>query len=362
MVSWDHIEFSDRAGRDMRAMDQAKGGLDLFALSAAELNILVVGDLIFDEYRYCSPVGTTTKAPAISAIERGAETMLGGAAAVARHCANFGSNVDLLTRLSHVDLPDFYRLLSEDRAGGKVNPIIEECDTSPRKVRYISAGYPNTLNKQSDSVGKGGLGQKLFEVAYLPIASNDEAGRERRTIDLEVYDLVIVMDFGHGFMTKSYWNEIRERSKFVALNVQTNSTNYGFNLVTKYTGADLVCLDELEARLACTNRDCGFDELLTALRRVVVADHICVTRGSEGLVLVDEFNKTIEFPAIADRVIDPVGAGDAVLAFLSMGVVCGLPMPVTGKIGAAAGAAACQIVGNRDSISRQELESFLLDR
>ena len=343
----------------MNLIAQSLEHLAPFSASVTKLNILVVGDLIFDEYRYCSPVGTTTKAPVISSIARGFEVMLGGAAAVARHCSNFAGNVDLLTRLNKGDVQEFRRLLSAEVGGSGVNFFIEDCSTTPRKVRYISAGYPNTLNKEADFFKNNGLGQKLFEVSYLPEVSNNEDGRLRVPINFRDYDLVIVMDFGHGFLTQDYWCEIRSKARFVALNVQTNSTNYGFNLVTKYKGADLVCLDELEARLACMDRDSEFDELFLKLRSRVDAKYICITRGSEGLALGDDLNTKYEFPAVTEKVVDPVGAGDAVLSFVSMSVACGLPIDLIGKIASSAGAAACQIVGNRSSISIKDLQNYL---
>jgi len=68
------------------------------------------------------------------------------------------------------------------------------------------------------------------------------------------YDLVIVSDYGHGFLTKKIRDLICAKAKYLALNVQTNSANIGFNLVTKYRRANCVCIDELELRYATHER------------------------------------------------------------------------------------------------------------
>ena len=63
-------------------------------------------------------------------------------------------------------------------------------------------------------------------------------------------DLIIAQDFGHGFFTKKIKNLLQKNHKKLSINVQTNSLNYGFNIINKqYKKAKIFSLDERELEL-----------------------------------------------------------------------------------------------------------------
>ena len=55
--------------------------------------------------------------------------------------------------------------------------------------------------------------------------------------NIKFYDLVIISDFGHGLMTPKIINFLIRAAKKLSINTQTNSTNFGFNLLSKYQKA-----------------------------------------------------------------------------------------------------------------------------
>ena len=59
-------------------------------------------------------------------------------------------------------------------------------------------------------------------------------------------DVVIALDFGHGFFTQPVVEMLRAKSKFLAVNAQINSSNRGFNSIRKYKGADYISVDEYD--------------------------------------------------------------------------------------------------------------------
>ena len=61
---------------------------------------------------------------------------------------------------------------------------------------------------------------------------------------------MVVSDFGHGLITGDTVESILENSRFVGVNTQTNSANFGYNLITRYPSASYVCIDAPEAHLA----------------------------------------------------------------------------------------------------------------
>ena len=116
------------------------------------------------------------------------------------------------------------------------------------------------------------------------------------------------MKFLHGIFIL-----ICEKSNYLALNVQTNSANIGFNMVTKYPRANFVCIDDLELRLATHDRVSDLKILEKKIFELLDCEHIIATRGSSGSLGYAEKEGFHESPTFSYKVIDAIGAGDAFL-------------------------------------------------
>ena len=73
-----------------------------------------------------------------------------------------------------------------------------------------------------------------------------------------------------------------KKAKFLCVNVQTNSANLGFNLITKFTRADYICIDEPEIRLACHDKFSNLEKLIVEISRKIGCEKIIITRGHKG--------------------------------------------------------------------------------
>src|SRR3989338_8882892 len=198
--------------------------------------------------------------------------------------------------------------------------------------------------------------RKLFEICFME--DRDIAAREEQKVIAHLkkviknYDLVIVSDYGHGFLTKKIRDVICAKAKYLALNVQTNSANIGFNLVTKYPRAHCVCVDELELRYATHERLSDLRSHAKKIYRQLKCEHIIATRGSHGSLCYSQKHGFHETPAFSSRVIDAIGAGDAFFAFIAPCFADGMPQEVVSLIGNAVGSLAVQIVCNREPVNR----------
>ena len=76
------------------------------------------------------------------------------------------------------------------------------------------------------------------------------------------FDVVILIDYGHGFIDKDIYDVLKLKAKYLAINCQTNSANLGFNLITKYPVSDFICIDEPELRLAASNNTSEIQEIV----------------------------------------------------------------------------------------------------
>jgi bifunctional ADP-heptose synthase (sugar kinase/adenylyltransferase) len=271
--------------------------------AVADFRVLMVGDAIMDEYRYVRPIGKAVKENALSAMVGKSEVFRGGVWAAAQHALGFCRQVDIMTG-QHVMWNT--RLVD---------------DVYLRKLFVLHERRENELVEQD--------------------------------YDIRDYDVVIVTDFGHGTLTKDRIEAVSKQARFLAINAQTSSTNFGFNLITKYRRADFVVVDELEARLAAHDKDGPIEDVILALG----FKNIIVTMGAYGAVGFDgAFERQ---PALTDKVVDTMGAGDAFLAVTAPYAAAGFSMKNLIRIGNAAGAIKVGIVGHRGSVDKETLRGRL---
>lgn len=328
----------------------------------SDLKVLVVGDLIIDEYCYCQVSGTVTKSPVIAGIFESVHQMAGGGAVIARHAKELAGKVDYLATVgTRSDKHSFANeLLAKEGIG---STFLEWPDSfTVTKTRFISGGYPGTLNRQPDSQQPRRNNIRLFEIGYMPRTAMPADVEEKfcqhlRNI-LPRYDAVIVADFGHGTVSKRVAETVAANASWWAVNAQTNSSNFGFNRITKYSGANYVCIDELEARLPSGDKVSPFDKVAHELRGTLNCGSLMVTRGSTGLALLHG-DSLSQAPALADQVVDTVGAGDAVLAASSLCSCSRVEDDVTAFIGACHGAIASMIVGNEEPVRKAKLLEYI---
>lgn len=311
------------------------------------MKALLIGDGIIDEYHYCASMGKSAKQHLVVNKYLDHETFAGGAFAIVNHIANICDEVQLITLLGDKDSrEDFILRNLKPNIGTKF--FYRSDATSIVKKRYINQ-Y---------------LNQKLFEINYInDNFINEELERdviEYLKSEASKYDIVLVSDFGHGFVTSKIIKAIEDISKSMAVNTQTNGANAGYNLITKYTKPNFICLDEKEARLATQERFTDIEEVAKKLFKIMDAERLIITLGKSGSIgLMKNNGKINRTPIFSPKVVDTVGAGDAFFAFTAPCFAKGLPLDFVSFIGNAVGAIAVQIVGNKRSIKKYELLEFI---
>jgi bifunctional ADP-heptose synthase (sugar kinase/adenylyltransferase) len=308
--------------------------------------VLVVGDAIVDEYHFVRPYGMALKAPIIASQFLLAEEYAGGIFAIANHLAGFCDRVDLVTVLGGADSREEF---ARAHLRKNVTPTFFVRPDAPTTVkrRYLMRFLMN----------------KLFEVSYFddrPLPADVDASLashlERVAAD---YDMVVVGDFGHGMMSKASIDVLGRRAKFLAVNAQVNSMNYGYHVITKYDRADYVCIDENEVRMAMRDRVTPVHRLLKPLSDRLSAQQVTVTLGNHGSATYRRDGAQVTVPILSRHVIDTVGAGDAYLAISAPCVAVGMPPELVGFIGNAVGGIAVRIVGNKEPVAPEALFSFI---
>jgi rfaE bifunctional protein kinase chain/domain/rfaE bifunctional protein nucleotidyltransferase chain/domain len=310
------------------------------------LKTLVIGDAIIDQYHYCLPMGKSSKEPLVVNRYISEETFAGGVLATANNIAEVCGDIDLVTVLGEKEsFEEFIR----NHLAPSITPTFfyrKDAQTIVKR-RYVSHG----------------VSRKLFEICFMddtsvPAKTEKEILRHLEEV-LPQYDLVVVNDYGHGFLSVPIIDKICSLAKYVALNVQTNSANIGFNLVTKYPRATCVCIDEAELRFATHDK---YGDLRTHLKQVyekLYCKQMIATRGAMGSLCYSESEGYCESPAFSYRVVDAVGAGDAFFAYIAPCFASGMSQELVSFIGNAVGSLAVQIVCNREPVGLVDLIKFI---
>ena len=310
------------------------------------LKVLVIGDVIIDQYHYCTPMGKSSKEHLVVNKYFLEEMFAGGSLATANNVSSVCENVDLLTVLGE---KESFKEFIESRLSPNINPVFYY---RPDSGSIIKRRFVDSESNR-----------KLFEICYMKddvISKKEEdAIVQHLKKTIRNYDLVIVSDFGHGLLTKRIIKTICSKAKYLALNVQTNSANIGFNLVTKYPRADCVCIDETELRFATHDKFSDLRVLAKKVQDMLGCEHIIATRGPRGSLSYSKSEGFHETPAFAQCVVDSIGAGDAFFAFIAPCFAAGMSQDLVSFVGNAVGSIAVQIVCNREPVKFVDLIKFI---
>lgn len=304
------------------------------------LNILVIGDVIIDKYTYCNVQGLMSKDTAYSARLNYSEEYLGGAVAIARHLSNFTEQVALMSIIGSKEGIKLF-----DELKGKIQ---FDCCYSDNFPTIIKHRYLMRNAKREEY-------RKIFSINNIPESMEYEEKvktefRKKLTEKIEQFDVVFVCDFGHGLIDEDIKEIIQKRAKYLALNCQTNSSNQGMNIITKYNRADVFTLDQKELKLAYPMYVSDEHTALRNLGKHLGGDG-WLTRGSQGAWGIQK-DRIIECPAFTLTVKDTVGAGDAFYAISGLFNAAGAPLEIGTFLGNIAGALGANILGNKEAIEK----------
>lgn len=276
----------------------------------SKLKVLVIGEPILDIYRFVNPEGISSKSPSISARFSHEETYHGGVLAIGNHLKGFCANVQLQTPSTSV----------------------------PKKIRYISGS------------------QRIFEVTHIDDKPVTDHHFNDKILECSAKsDLVILADFGHGAFEGQTLETLKQIKQFLALNVQTNSSNFGFNVFTKHERFDYLCIDTREARLALHDRYSDPNVLCGQITGMNENRWIGMTYGPNGASLSKMPQDVYFSPSFADSVVDATGAGDAYFAITSCLLKTGCHPELIPFIGNVFAGLKCKVVGNKTSVTKASL-------
>ncbi|PLX75720.1 MAG: bifunctional heptose 7-phosphate kinase/heptose 1-phosphate adenyltransferase [Desulfuromonas sp.] len=342
--------------------------VERFLGELAELKVLVVGDLMLDEYLWGQVERISPEAPVQVVAVRREELRLGGAGNVLNNLVALGAQVTVASVLG--DDADG-RLLREQLAGLGVDPhgiVLAPGRTTSRKTRVLAS------NQQIVRIDR--------ETRASITPDQERQLLSRIETQLPECRVVLVSDYLKGVLPESLLQAIIQLTRQAGVPVVVDPKGDDYR---KYRGATVLTPNRKEAEVASGVRiddDASLAKAGEGLLRELDLDALVLTRSEAGMSLFFRDSQTVHLPTEAKEVFDVSGAGDTVLALVGLGLAAGLSLEqaawlsnvaagiVVGKVGTSTVVPAEIIaaVGRRHQDSdlkihgRQPLATLLADR
>ena len=301
----------------------------------ASLRVVVIGDLIVDEYISCDPLGMSQEDPTIVVTPIESKLFVGGAGIVAAHARGLGASTRYITVCGDDESAAFARA-SLATYGVQAEFFADPSRPTTRKQRYRAAG------------------KTLLRVNHLrqhPI----EPAQQRRLYDAAAAavadaDILLFSDFNYGCLPQALVDSLAKRAEELGVMMAADSqASSQLADISRFKGMALITPTEHEARLALRDSDSGLVILADRLQQKSDAGHVIVTLGAEGLLIHGKHGRdyrTERLPAFNTVPKDVAGAGDSLFACTALALRLGVDIWAAAYLGSLA--AACQVsrVGN----------------
>lgn len=297
------------------------------------VKVHVVGDTIVDSYTYCSLIGGAAKTPTFSVKHDHELDFPGGAAVVAKHLREAGAEVVFSTVLGDDPLKDF--VLTDLTASGiECHAVIDPTRPTTQKNAFIANGY------------------RLLKVDKLdnrPISEHTVDALKSEIAKHEV-DVVVFSDFRHGIFNKVTIPQLAEAIPPAAMRVADSQVANRWGNILEFQDFDLITPNEREARFALGDQDSTVRPMALDLYKKAGCKFLILKLGERGMITYrapsPEVRAFFTVDSFTDRVVDAVGAGDALLSYATLSLVATKSDVIGSILGALAAAVACEHDGN----------------
>jgi rfaE bifunctional protein kinase chain/domain len=290
--------------------------------------VLVVGDLVLDEYITGRPSRISREAPVLVLDVFDAEDRAGSAASPAANILALGSRATVVGAIG------------QDGAGDRIVADLRrrDVDTSglirspglrtATKTRILAEGFTGGLHGRQQVL-------RLDRAAPLPRSQRTACAEAVSRLASDV-DAILLSDYRGGVVSEAAIAAARRTGRPIAVDSQGD--------LRRFRAVDLLKVNQAEAQAALGHSDVRRGG--EALRRKLDARALVITLGGEGMLVFEEGKSMDHVPAVeATQVFDVTGAGDTVVAVLTLGLVAGLSLHRAAELASAAASVVVRRLG-----------------
>jgi len=291
-------------------------------------SILVVGDLVLDEYvtGRMTRISREAPVPIVEVVDK--EDRAGSAASPAANIIGLGSYASVVG------------VIGCDPAGSRLETRLREVGVDDRglvrqsevststKTRILAEGFTGGLHGRQQVMRLDGL-------ARLPATAVDACAARVAGLAAD-FDAVLLSDYRGGVVSQASIDAARASGRPITVDSQGD--------LRRFRSLDLIKVNQAEAQAALGSDD--VDVSGEALRRELEARVLVVTLGADGMLIFDGQARPQRVPAVrVSQVFDVTGAGDTVIAVLTLGLVAGLSTRRSAELASAAASVVVRRLG-----------------
>ena len=294
----------------------------------------VVGDTIVDSLTYTTMIGGMTKTPTPSVRYDNRVDFIGGAAVVAKHLRAAGAKVTFSTVLGDDALKDFV-VEGLASAGVDVLPIIDQTRPTTHKNAFVCGDYRllkvDTLDNRS-----------------ITDTQADQISDHLRKLPVEA---VVFSDFRHGIFNRRTIPGLTNAIPRGTFRVADSQVASRWGNILEFKGFDLLTPNEREARFSLADQDTGVRPLAAKLHEESECRTVILKLGDRGVLTCragkeNDPRTFFVIDSFVERVVDAVGAGDALLAYATLSMLVDPSEVAASVLGSISAALECEADGN----------------
>lgn len=279
-----------------------------------ERKIMVIGDIIADEFIIGQPERLSREAPVLILLHRNTEILPGGGANAAYNICSLGGSVSLVG------------VIGDDRAGRLLSQFLQEKGIKTGGIA-ICQDRPTALKTRILAGGEQVVKQQVVRIDRLdrsPIKKDiEEKILDYISSGIENIDGILLSDYGNGVFTERVKREViqlaRKKKKVVSVDTR-------FNL-RDFRGATIATPNLEEAGYALGRSITTQAEVIDAGKELLPQmdlDYLLITQGGEGMTIFTRGGDYKHIPAANyTEVFDVTGAGDTVVGTLTLALSSG---------------------------------------
>ena len=302
--------------------------------------VLVIGDLILDNYVTGDVERISPEAPILVLSAKSKHDKIGGAGNVAANLRAMDAEVEIVG------------LSGDDSKGRRMIGMLEELGVETSGCVF-DAQRPTT--EKTRMIGGA---QQVLRVDWETTRAIDDDLARRICADLpervKRAGAVVLSDYGKGLLTRVVLDGVLKiaRQHGVPVLVDPKGDDYA-----RYKGATLITPNRKEAEEALGRKLGELRDLPAAARELIKSAELSaavITLGAQGMFMMTRAGQLSHVPTVAREVFDVTGAGDTVIAHLALGLAARLPLEACVHL---ANHAAGLVVGKPGaaSVTRSEL-------
>jgi D-beta-D-heptose 7-phosphate kinase/D-beta-D-heptose 1-phosphate adenosyltransferase len=286
-----------------------KTNIETTSADISTAKILVVGDVMLDQYWHGGSTRLSPEAPVPVVKINKTDNRPGGAANVANNLVSLGCQLKLLGVIGQDAAADILEQALDMHKISYQFIKLKEFSTII-KLRVLCRHQQMIRLDHEDEPGT--ISSEQIKLLYDLYAS-----------ELSNYQAVILSDYAKGIFTDP--QPFIKAAKALGIPVAVDPKNRNFEV---YRGAQIVKPNMAEFQAIVGK--CSTDEMIEEKARNLLRDHgiesLVVTRGAQGITVVQASKPAVHLPACGGEVYDVTGAGDTVIAVVTAGLASGMDL------------------------------------